>query len=68
MLKKASGRVAGQCIGRSGGVAGARGWSQDVIVNMPTVYEPNQVFACGSGFGKVWEGTSALHVCILVLL
>ncbi len=70
MLKKASTGVAGQYIhvGRSGGVVGARGWRQDVIVNIPTVYDLNQVLACGSGFGKVWEGTSALHVCILVFL
>ncbi len=31
MLKKASAGFAGQYIGGSGGVAGARGWRQDVI-------------------------------------
>ncbi len=68
MLKKAGARAAGQYLGASGGVVGARGWYQDAIVNMPTVYDPNQVHACSSGFGKVWAGTSALHVCILVFL
>ncbi len=37
MLKKASAGATGQYIGGSGGVAGARGWRQDVIVNIPTV-------------------------------
>ncbi len=53
MLKKASAGAAGQYIGGSGGVAGARGCRQEVIVNMPTVYDPNQVLACSSGFVKV---------------
>ncbi len=34
---------------------------------MPKVYDLNQVLACSSGFGKVWAGTSALHMCILVV-
>ncbi len=40
MLKKASAGATstGQYIGGAGGVAGARGWCQDVIVNMPTVH------------------------------
>ncbi len=67
MLKKASAGATRQ-LGGSGGIAGARGWRQDVIVNMPTVYDPNQVLACSNGFGKVSESTSALHVCILVFL
>ncbi len=46
MLKKASASAAGQNMGRSKGVAGARDWHQDVIVNMPTVYDLNQVLAC----------------------
>ncbi len=54
MLKKASAGAAGQYIGGSGGVAGARGWRQD---------DPNHVLACS----KVWAGISALHGCILVL-
>ncbi len=39
MLKKTSAGVAGQYIhvGRSGGIVGARGWRQDVIVNIPIV-------------------------------
>ncbi len=37
MLKKASAGAAGQYIGRFGEVAGARGWRQDVIVNILTV-------------------------------
>ncbi len=68
MLKKASASAAGQNMGRSKGVAGARGWRQDVIANMPTVYVLNQVLACSSGFGKVWAGTSARCMCILVFL
>ncbi len=69
MLKKASASAAGQNMGRSKGAAGARGWRQDVIVNMPThVSDLNQVLACSSGFGKVWAGTSALCMCILVFL
>ncbi len=66
MLKKAS--APGQNMGRSEGITGARGWRQDVIVNMPTVYDLNQVLACSSGFGKAWAGTSALGMCILVFL
>ncbi len=37
MVKKASAGAAGQYISGSGGVAGARGRRQDVIVNIPTV-------------------------------
>ncbi len=68
MLNRVTAGAAGQYIGGSGGDAGARGLRQDVIVNMPTVYDPNQVLACSSEFGKVWAGTSALHVYILVFL
>ncbi len=67
-LKKACAGAAGRNMGRSEGVAGATGWRQDVIVNMSIVCDLNQVLACSSGFGKVWTGTSALRMCILVFL